>query len=114
MTSITATQARKRLYALVDEVQESHEPIEITVTMKAHPDELADPVHSAPALPDAGEPAKKNLVRNPGFEEASRALFAKRDVNLRALIQKWPEDVRLYVERRLDQAAELESEGPRT
>ena len=30
MTSITATQARKRLYALVDEVQESHEPIEIT------------------------------------------------------------------------------------
>lgn len=30
MTSITATEARKRLYALVDEVQESHEPIQIT------------------------------------------------------------------------------------
>ena len=30
MTSMTATEARKRLYALVDEVQESHEPIQIT------------------------------------------------------------------------------------
>lgn len=30
MTSITATEARKRLYALVDEVQECHEPIQIT------------------------------------------------------------------------------------
>ena len=30
MTSITATEARKRLYALVDQVQESHEPVEIT------------------------------------------------------------------------------------
>lgn len=30
MTSITATKARKGLYALVDEVQESHEPIQIT------------------------------------------------------------------------------------
>lgn len=30
MTSITATEARKRLYALVDEVQASHEPIQIT------------------------------------------------------------------------------------
>ena len=30
MTSITATEARKSLYKLVDEVQESHEPIQIT------------------------------------------------------------------------------------
>ena len=30
MTSITATEARKSLYRLVDEVQESHEPIQIT------------------------------------------------------------------------------------
>jgi len=29
MTSITATAARKRLYKLVDEVSESHEPIQI-------------------------------------------------------------------------------------
>jgi antitoxin YefM len=29
MTSITATEARKRLYALVDDVAESHEPIQI-------------------------------------------------------------------------------------
>ena len=30
MTSITATEARKQLYKLVDDVQESHEPIQIT------------------------------------------------------------------------------------
>jgi len=29
MTRITATEARKRLYALVDDVAESHEPIQI-------------------------------------------------------------------------------------
>jgi antitoxin YefM len=30
MTSLTITQARKDLYRLVDEVQESHEPVRIT------------------------------------------------------------------------------------
>lgn len=30
MTTITATEARRRLYKLLDEVGESHEPIEIT------------------------------------------------------------------------------------
>ena len=30
MTSITATEARKRLYKLLDEVAASHEPVEIT------------------------------------------------------------------------------------
>ncbi|MCH7823574.1 MAG: type II toxin-antitoxin system Phd/YefM family antitoxin [Acidobacteria bacterium] len=30
MPTITATEARKRLYKLVDEVQESHEPVQIT------------------------------------------------------------------------------------
>jgi antitoxin YefM len=30
MTSITATEARKQLYKLVDEVSESHEPVQIT------------------------------------------------------------------------------------
>jgi antitoxin YefM len=30
MTSITATQARKNLYSLVDQANESHEPIQIT------------------------------------------------------------------------------------
>jgi prevent-host-death family protein len=29
MTSVTATEARKRLYNLVDEVADSHEPIQI-------------------------------------------------------------------------------------
>jgi antitoxin YefM len=30
MTTITATEARKNLYKLLDEVSESHEPIQIT------------------------------------------------------------------------------------
>jgi len=30
MTSVTATEARKSLYKLVDEVSESHEPVQIT------------------------------------------------------------------------------------
>ena len=30
MTNITATEARRQLYRLVDQVQESHEPIHIT------------------------------------------------------------------------------------
>lgn len=30
MTSITATEARKKLYALLDDVSESHHPIQIT------------------------------------------------------------------------------------
>ena len=30
MSSISATEARKRLYALIDEVGDSHEPVQIT------------------------------------------------------------------------------------
>lgn len=30
MTSVSATEARKRLYALIDEVAQSHEPLQIT------------------------------------------------------------------------------------
>ena len=30
MASISATEARKRLYALIDEVSESHKPLQIT------------------------------------------------------------------------------------
>ncbi len=30
MTSISAAEARKRLYALIDEVGDSHEPVQIT------------------------------------------------------------------------------------
>ncbi len=30
MTSVTATEARKQLYKLVDEVRDSHEPVQIT------------------------------------------------------------------------------------
>lgn len=47
----------------------------------------------------------------PGFEEASRALFSKRDADLLALTRDWPEDLRAYVERRLSEAADAETEG---
>jgi antitoxin YefM len=30
MSSVTTTEARKRLYGLIDEVQETHEPVQIT------------------------------------------------------------------------------------
>lgn len=30
MTNVTSTEARKRLYGLIDQVQESHEPVRIT------------------------------------------------------------------------------------
>ena len=30
MTTVTATEARKKLYKLVDEVQKSHDPVQIT------------------------------------------------------------------------------------
>ena len=30
MTTVSATEARKRLYALIDEVGQSHEPVQIT------------------------------------------------------------------------------------
>ena len=44
-------------------------PVEISVEMKAYPDRV-DPVYGAPGLPDTGRPGKRNLMRNPGFEEA--------------------------------------------
>ena len=46
-------------------------PVEISVVMKAHPDQLAPPLYSAAAIPNSGEPGKKNIARNGGFEEAS-------------------------------------------
>ncbi len=39
MPTLTATEARKRLYSLVDEVKESHEPIQI-VGKKGAPQSL--------------------------------------------------------------------------
>ena len=47
-----------------------NEHVELSVEMKSHLDE-ADMVYSAPGFPDTGRPGKKNLLRNPGFEEAS-------------------------------------------
>ena len=44
-------------------------PIAISVRMRPHPDQI-DPVYGAPGLPDTGRPGRKNLLRNPGFEEA--------------------------------------------
>ena len=44
-------------------------PVKITVTMSPRPDET-DQVYGAPGYPDTGRPGKRNLLRNPGFEEA--------------------------------------------
>ncbi len=46
------------------------EPVEIAVEATPHPDQT-DPVYGAPGLPMTGRPDKKNIVRNPGFEEAA-------------------------------------------
>ena len=45
-------------------------PVEIAVETVAHPEET-DPVYGAPGFPDTGRPGKRNLLRNPGFEEAA-------------------------------------------
>lgn len=44
----------------------------------------------------------------PGFEEASRALFAKDDERLSELIRKWPKDIRTHIARMVEQSALLE------
>ena len=49
-----------------------------------------------------------------GFEEASRALFAKDDANLKRLIRKWPGDVRKHIERLVAESRRIEgaASGP--
>ena len=47
----------------------------------------------------------------PHFEEASRALFAKDQDRLDALIQDWPEDVRRHLERLVADAVRKENEA---
>jgi hypothetical protein len=46
-----------------------------------------------------------------GFEEASRALYAKDRARLDALILEWPGDIRSHLGRLLDQAERLEHEA---
>ena len=48
----------------------------------------------------------------PGFEEASRALYAGDEARLVELIRGWPKDIRDYVGRLLRQAPEVEGESP--
>jgi hypothetical protein len=45
----------------------------------------------------------------PNFEEASRALYARDDDRLRALLADWPEDFQAYLVRLIDEAAQLEA-----
>jgi len=44
----------------------------------------------------------------PGFEEASRALYAKNRDRFNALTEAWPEDIREYLHRLVDTAENLE------
>lgn len=48
----------------------------------------------------------------PNFEEASRALYARDQEKLAALIKKWPKDVKAYVERLVAEAVRLEAAAP--
>lgn len=44
------------------------------------------------------------------FEEASRALYARDQKRMKALIREWPDDIRTYVERRVEESERLENE----
>ena len=44
----------------------------------------------------------------PGFEEATRALFAKDDARLERMTRRWPEDVRRHVDRLVGEARRFE------
>ncbi|BDG01047.1 DUF2239 family protein [Anaeromyxobacter oryzae] len=48
----------------------------------------------------------------PGFEEASRALYAGDGKRLRTLVKAWPKDVRAHVLTLADEATRLESPQP--
>jgi hypothetical protein len=47
----------------------------------------------------------------PGYEEASRALFAKDQERFEAQVRLWPEDVRAYLLRLVGEVARLEGEA---
>ncbi|MCK6550574.1 DUF2239 family protein [Myxococcota bacterium] len=47
----------------------------------------------------------------PGYEEATRALFAGETARLEELVKRWPKDVRAYVLRRAELADEAQSSG---
>lgn len=47
----------------------------------------------------------------PGFEEATRALFARDDARLATLLRPWPRDIGRWVEERLEEAERLEREA---
>ena len=47
----------------------------------------------------------------PGFEEASRALYAKNQERLEGLIREWPEDIRKHVEGLVKEFLRLENEA---
>jgi hypothetical protein len=47
----------------------------------------------------------------PGFEEASRALYARDEARVACLTRGWPDDIRTHVERLVGQAARLEREA---
>lgn len=47
----------------------------------------------------------------PGFEEASRALYAKDSARLRSLTASWPKDIAEHIERLATEAARLEEEA---
>jgi prevent-host-death family protein len=78
MTTITATQARQKLYSLIDETNDSHQPIQITgkranAVLLSESDwrAIQETLHlqSVPRLVDSIQEARKE-----GIEQASEEL----------------------------------------
>jgi antitoxin YefM len=78
MTTITATQARKKLYSLIDEANDSHQPIQITgkranAVLLSESDwrAIQETLHlqSVPGLVDSIQEARQE-----GIEQASEEL----------------------------------------
>jgi hypothetical protein len=49
----------------------------------------------------------------PGYEEASRALFARDEARFLQLIRRWPPDIRAHLTRLARTCRELEGDAPR-
>jgi hypothetical protein len=50
----------------------------------------------------------------PGYEEASRALYAANRAHLEDLILDWPHDIRAYIQRRVEDAFRTDDGPPTT
>lgn len=90
------------------------QPVGVSATLRRLVDEARKSGHGAELARIAREAVGKFMWEmagnRPGFEEASRALFARDQARLLSLIQEWPEDIRAHVTRLVGEAVRLERE----